>query len=286
MNEVFEIADQVTVLRDGEVVGNHRIEDLTEKRLVELMVGKVLDKMFPKHDAKIGEVILKVEDLYSGKIVRGVSFELRKGEVLGLTGLLGSGRTETVRCIFGIDNLDRGKITICGQLKKVTNPRKASALIPENRKEQGLVLEMNVSENICLGASELNFIRNKRNEENLATHFMKAFSIKCSGIRQVTKYLSGGNQQKVVISKWVARKPKILILDEPTRGIDVSAKAEVYSMIGQMVQEGLAVLLISSEIEEIMGLCDRVVVLYEGKVTGEIHRRFLRRKNSFICPWL
>jgi len=277
LNEIFEISDRATILRDGKLVGDYPIKELSEKRVVELMVGKVLDKLFPKHEAEIGEVILKVENLHRGADVKGVSFELRKGEILGLTGLLGSGRTEVVRCIFGIDKLDRGNIYINGVLTRINSPQEASqaglALVPENRKEQGLVLPMNISDNICMGSKELVLLRNKKNEENLCRRFVNAFNIQCTGVRHIIRDLSGGNQQKTVISKWVGRNPEILILDEPTRGIDVQAKAEVHTLIGRMVQKGMAVILISSEFDEIMGLCDRAIVLFEGQVVGEIERK-------------
>jgi ABC-type sugar transport system ATPase subunit len=277
LSEVFEVADRVTILRDGKVVGHYAIEELSEKRLVELLVGKKLDQLFPKHEAEIGEVVLKVDNLRRGKRVQGISFELRRGEILGLTGLLGSGRTEVVRCIFGIDKPEGGSIHIKGRLRRIADPVEASnaglALVPENRKEQGLVLQMHVADNICLGSKEVTLLRSKKREEGVASKFVKAFNIRCTHVRQVIKNLSGGNQQKTVISKWVSRNPEILILDEPTRGIDVSAKAEVHALIGQMVRNGVAVLLISSEFDEIMGLCDRAVVLYEGKVVGEIDRQ-------------
>ena len=277
LNEIFEISNRANILRDGKLVGDYPIQDLSVKRIVELMVGKVLDKLYPKHEAEIGGVILKVENLHRGKQVKGVSFELRKGEILGLTGLLGSGRTEVVRCIFGIDKLEQGNIYIHGVRKRINSPQEASkaglSLVPENRKEQGLVLPMNLSDNRCMGSKELVLLRNKKNEESLCQRFVNAFSIRCTGVKHIIQNLSGGNQQKTVISKWVARNPEILILDEPTRGIDVQAKAEVHTLIGRMVQKGMAVILISSEFDEIMGLCDRTVVLFEGQVVGEIERK-------------
>ena len=276
LNEIFEISDRATILRDGKLVGDYPIEELSEKRIVELMVGKILDRLFPKQEAEIGEVVLKVENLWGGKRVKGISFELHRGEILGLTGLLGSGRTEVVRCIFGIDKLERGDITINGVPVKIGSPREASlaglALVPEDRKEHGLVLQMNISDNICIGSESLVLMRNKKKEASLSKKFVEAFNIKCRSIRDIIQNLSGGNQQKAVISKWVARDPRILILDEPTRGIDVQAKAEVHTLIGLMVQKGMAVILISSESDEIMGLCDRTVVFFEGQVVGEIAR--------------
>ena len=277
LNEVFEISDRATILRDGRVVGDYGIRDLSERRIVELMVGRGLDKLFPKHEAEMGEVILKVENLHRGKQVKGIGFELRKGEILGLTGLLGSGRTEVVRCIFGIDKLERGNIYIHGVRTRISHPQDASraglALVPENRREQGLVLLMNLSDNICMGSKEILLLRTVKKEENFSRRFIDAFNIRCTGLKQVIKDLSGGNQQKAVISKWVCRNPEILILDEPTRGIDVQAKAEVHTLIGRMVQKGMAVILISSEFDEIMGLCDRAIVLFEGQVAGEIVRK-------------
>ena len=277
LKEIVEISDRATILRDGKLVGDYPIKDLSEKRIVELMVGKVLDKLFPKHETEIGEVVLKVENLHRGKHVKGVSFELRKGEILGLTGLLGSGRTEVVRCIFGIDKLERGNIYINGVLTRVNSPQDASkaglALVPENRKEQGLVLPMNLSDNVCMGSKEIFLVRSIRKEENVCQKFVSTFNIRCTGVKHIVRDLSGGNQQKTVTSKWVCRNPEILILDEPTRGIDVEAKAEIHALIGRMVQKGMAVILISSEFDEIMGLCDRTVVLFEGRVVGKIERK-------------
>ena len=220
--------------------------------------------------------------------IQDVSFELRKGEILGLTGLLGSGRTEVVRCFFGIDKLEEVSIYIKGRLTKIANPTDASnaglALVPENRKEQGLVLQLHVADNICLGSEAVRLLRSRKNEEGVASKLVKAFNIRCTHVRQVIKNLSGGNQQKAVISKWVSRNAEILILDEPTRGIDVSAKTEVHALIGEMVKNGLAVLLISSEFDEIMGLCDRAVVLYEGKVGGKLTGKTAPRKGSSPTP--
>lgn len=277
LNEIFEISSRTTILRDGKLVGDYPIEELSVGRIVELMVGRDLDKLFPKQEAVIGEVVLKVENLRRGKRVQGVSFELRKGEILGLTGLLGSGRTEVARCIFGIDKLEQGSVYVDGVLRKISSPREASraglSLVPEDRKEHGLVLTMNISDNICIGHETLSLLRNRKGEESLSKKFVDAFNIRCTSVRNIVRNLSGGNQQKAVVSRWLARNPKVLILDEPTRGIDVVAKAEVHALIGLMVQKGMSVILISSESDEIMGLCDRVVVLFEGQVVGGIERK-------------
>ncbi|MHB1315995.1 MAG: sugar ABC transporter ATP-binding protein [Christensenellales bacterium] len=276
LNEVYEIAERVTILKNGRLVGHYNIKDLSEKKMVELMIGGVLDSFYPKKTVPVGDVVLKVENIKSGHRVKDVSFNVRKGEIVGLTGLLGAGRTETARCIFGLDKYT-GNVYYYGNIRKFRNPKQAAnnrvALVPEDRKMYGLVLKMNITENICLGSKEIQFFRKKRTESQIACDNIKKLNIKCTSGKQKTLDLSGGNQQKVVISKWLLRNADIVILDEPTRGIDVEAKAEVHKLIGDIVEMGAAVILISSEFDEIMGLCDRAVVLFEGVVVGEVDRK-------------
>ena len=282
LGEVFEIADRATILKNGKLVGHYNISDLTEHKMVELMIGGILDSFYPKKIVPIGEVILKAENLKSGYRLKNISFDVHRGEIVGLTGLLGSGRTETARCIFGIDKYS-GNIYYDGILKKFRSPKQAAkehiALVPEDRKQQGLVLQMNITENICLGSKEVKFFRKKGKESRATEKNIRQLSIKCSSIKQKAMELSGGNQQKVVISKWLLRNADIIILDEPTRGIDVEAKAEVHKLVGDLVEMGAGVLLISSEFDEIMGLCDRAVVLYEGNVMGIVGKEDFSEKR-------
>ena len=276
LNEVFEIADRVTILKDGRLVGHYDINELNEQKMVELMIGKTLEVFFPKKKVDIGEVIFSIQNLSRGNKIKNVSFDLKKGEILGLTGLLGSGRTEIARCIFGIDHYDKGQILYKGKLIRFSTPKQAShagfALVPEDRKSLGLVLKMGIGDNICLASEFVKPWRQKEKEKEVTIEYINKLNIRCTGEKQKVMNLSGGNQQKVVIAKWLTRNSNVLILDEPTKGIDVSAKAEIHALIGDLVEAGTSVILISSEFDEIMGLCDRAVVLYEGEKTGEVDR--------------
>ncbi|MHB1313850.1 MAG: sugar ABC transporter ATP-binding protein [Christensenellales bacterium] len=276
LNEVFEIADRVTILKDGKLVGHYDIKELNVQRMVELMIGKTLEVYFPKKKVVIGDTVLSIKNLSRGNKIKNVSFDLKKGEILGLTGLLGSGRTEIARCIFGVDHYDEGQILYKGNVIRLLSPRQASdsgfGMVPEDRKMLGLVLKMSIGDNICLASRYVKPWRGRDKESDISNKYIKALNIRCTGEKQKVMNLSGGNQQKVVISKWLVRNSDILILDEPTKGIDVSAKAEVHALIGDLVESGASVILISSEFDEIMGLCDRAVVLYEGEKTGEVER--------------
>lgn len=275
--EVFEISERCTIMKDGQLVGDYPIEALTEKKMIALMTGKSLESIFHEHESVIGEVALKVEHLKRGNKIKDVSFEVRQGEILGLTGLIGAGRTEIARCIFGVDRFDSGTITCGGTVLKVRSPedaiRAGIAMVPENRKEEGLVLNMNVGENICLGSKVIKPIRQKSTEVKTAQEYIELLRVKCYSHKQKIMNLSGGNQQKAVISKCLLHNAKVLILDEPTRGIDVGSKSEIYALIGKLVQQNVAVILISSEFDEIQGLCDRAIVLYEGANMGELARK-------------
>jgi len=276
IKEIFEIADRASVMRDGKMIGTYPISELDQKKIVELMTSQSMSTFFPKQYGKIGETVFEVKHLKSGKMVKDVSFNLRKGEILGLTGLLGAGRTETARCIFGLDPNEGGEILLRGESVHFKTPRKATsyriALVPENRKEQGLVLKMNIAQNIILGSKVIQAFRSKKNELTVSRSYIDKLMIKCTGPEKVVEELSGGNQQKVVVAKWLLRNADILILDEPTRGIDVAAKAEIHKLISDLAVKGTSIIMISSELEEIMGMCDRAVVLYEGSVVGELER--------------
>ena len=277
LDEIFEIADRVTVLRDGGLVGTQPIGEFTRESMIEMMVGRKLDQEFPKVTAEIGEERLVVDGLVRGRHVRGVSFGVRRGEVLGLTGLVGAGRTETARIIFGADCREAGTITLDGKLLPLRSPREAVAagicLLPEDRKLQGLVLGQSVLKNFGLpnlaSFARWGFVNAKREAEALDAHVGK-LQIKLSSADQSAGTLSGGNQQKVVLAKWLERNAEVIIFDEPTRGIDVGAKYEIYQLINRLAAAGKAILMISSELPEVLGMSDRILVMHEGCVTGEI----------------
>ena len=277
LNEIFEIADRVTVLRDGEHVGTKPIGEFTRDSMIQLMVGRSLDQEFPKAAAELSEERLVVRGLSRGRRVREVSFGVRRGEVLGLTGLVGAGRTETARLIFGADRREAGIISLDGKTLRLRSPREAVTagicLLTEDRKTQGLVLGQSVRENFGLpnlaSFAWLGFIDQKREAEALEVHVGK-LQIKLSSADQSVGTLSGGNQQKVVLAKWLERNAEVIIFDEPTRGIDVGAKYEIYQLINRLAAAGKAILMISSELPEVLGMSDRILVMHEGRVTGEI----------------
>jgi ABC-type sugar transport system ATPase subunit len=277
LDEIFEIADRVVVLRDGELAGEDCIEAMTRQRMIELMVGRTIQNEFPKQSHVKQRIRLKVEDLARGSAVRNVSFDIREGEVLGLTGLIGAGRTETARLIFGADRADSGNILLDGKKLSIRSPRDAIGagicLLTEDRKGQGLVLDASVRENFALPnlqeLSCLGVMRSQLERDEFAKHIQQ-LKIKVSDQEQVTRNLSGGNQQKVVLAKWLQRNAEVLIFDEPTRGIDVGAKYEIYLLINELARQGKAILMISSELPEVLGMSDRILVMHEGRVTGEI----------------
>ena len=277
LNEIFEIADRVTVLRDGGHVGTKPIGEFTRDSMIKMMVGRSLDQEFPKAAAELGEERLVVHRLSRGRRVREVSFGVRRGEVLGLTGLVGAGRTETARLIFGADHPEGGTVKLDGKELRIRSPRDAVAagvcLLTEDRKAQGLVLGQSVRENFGLpnlpSFAWLGFIDQKREAKALDAHVDK-LRIKLTSPDQTAGTLSGGNQQKVVLAKWLERNAEVIIFDEPTRGIDVGAKYEIYHLINRLAATGKAILMISSELPEVLGMSDRILVMHEGRLTGEI----------------
>ncbi len=277
LDEVFAIADRAQVMRDGQGVGNFPIGQLSRDRLIELMVGRKLDQEFPKRAATIGAARLSVRHLSRGNKVRDVSFDVRRGEVLGLTGLIGAGRTETARLIFGADRAERGTVTLDDRPVDTRSPRGAIrsgvALLSEDRKTEGLVLSHSVRDNFGLPNlrkfSTAGFIHERR-ERAALDGYVRSLSIRISNPEQQAKKLSGGNQQKVVLAKWLERNADVVIFDEPTRGIDVGAKYEIYQLINQLAAEGKAILMISSELPEVLGMSDRILVMHNGRITGEI----------------
>ncbi len=277
LDEVFEIADDVTVLRDGEHIATHPIGELDRDRVIELMVGRSIDNEFPKHHHEVGDVRLRVSGLTRGRAVQRVSFDVRAGEVLGVTGLVGAGRTETVRMLFGADQCDAGIIELDGCRLRIRKPRDAIrqgiCLLTEDRKSQGLIAGLTVRENFGLpNLSELasmGFVNRKKERQALG-RFVDSLQIKIPHQEQLAKNLSGGNQQKVVLAKWLERNAEVVIFDEPTRGIDVGAKYEIYLLINDLAKAGKAIIMVSSELPEVLGMSDRIMVMHEGRVTGMI----------------
>jgi rhamnose transport system ATP-binding protein len=279
LEEVGAIADTVTVLRDGRHIATRPAAELPHGEIVRLMVGRSLDALFPKEEAEIGEVVLRAERLTRRGVFSNVSFELRRGEIVGLAGFVGSGRTEVARSIFGIDPLDGGRLWIDGRPFRPRSPRAALhrglAYLPEDRLQQGLVQPMSVSENVSMAVlPELtpSGVLRPRRERALARRFMEQLRIKAISPAQVVRSLSGGNQQKVVLAKWLAAEPRILLLDEPTHGVDVGTKADVHRTISHLAAAGLTILLISSELLEVLGMSDRVLVMREGRLVAELSR--------------
>jgi rhamnose transport system ATP-binding protein len=278
-DEIFRVADAYVCLRDGEMVGSGRIADASEAELVRLMVGRPIDQVFPKRDIAIGETVLEVEGLSNPTEFADISFKLRRGEILGFYGLVGAGRSEAAQCLFGMSRPTRGTVRLNGEPIVLDSPGAAIAAgicyVPEDRQQQGAFLPMSIRENITLAsiASHVKGLFLSRASEREATRKLgKRLDVRAANWEQQLAELSGGNQQKVVIAKWLAVKPKAIILDEPTKGIDVGSKAAVHDFIGELAEEGLAVMLISSELPEIMGLADRVVVMQEGRIVKTFDR--------------
>lgn len=275
MEEIFELCDRITVLRDGEYVGTENIAEIDLDHVVQMMIGRTIGERFPKRESHIGAEVLRVEGLTSGKLFKDVHFDVKAGEVLGVSGLMGAGRTEIMQALFGNIPLDAGKIYIDGKEVTIKNPRQAIAngigFITEDRKVEGLLLEKSIAENIHianLGKVSNGFVLNKDKQMALVKKGIEEFKVRCFGPEHECGNLSGGNQQKIVLAKWVYTDPKILILDEPTRGVDIGAKKEIYNIINQMAADGVAVIMVSSELPEVLGMSDRIAVVHEGKITG------------------
>lgn len=279
MDEIFRIADSVTVFRDGKFIDSRTAENFDQASLISMMVGRKLSDFFPESAAEKGAPVYTVQNLSRANCFRDVSFELHAGEILGISGLVGAGRTELARVLYGLDRPDAGQVWLHGEPMLPDSPQKAIkkgiGYVSEDRKSIGLITRMSVLQNMTLSSLEgyaaYGFI-NSEEEQNTAGKLARHLRIKCSGLSQRVETLSGGNQQKVAIARVLLSKPKIIILDEPTRGIDIGAKAEIYQLIRQLASEGLGVLLISSELPEIMGLSDRVLVLSQGRQTALLNK--------------
>jgi len=281
LNEIFTIADEVTVMRDGEYVDTKKIGELTRKDIISMMVGRELTQMFPKPEAEIGEPVLEVKNLSRAGKFKNISFNLRKGEILGVAGLMGAGRTEVMETLFGLYPPDAGEILIKGQKVDIKNPADAKknglAFITEDRKSTGLFLPHSVRDNIIAASLDRftvgGIFMNEKSVKGICEDQCKMLRIKTPSIDQKVKNLSGGNQQKVLLAKWLLTDADIIILDEPTRGIDVGAKSEIHSLMGELVKSGKAVIMISSELPEVLGMSDRIIIMHEGKLTGEVSRQ-------------
>jgi inositol transport system ATP-binding protein len=280
MDEVFAISDEVTVFRDGTWVATDKASNMDRDKLISLMVGRELNQLFPKVEAEIGDVILEVEGLNRGRLVKDVSFNVRRGEILGFAGLMGSGRSEVLETVFGIYPSESGTIKVNGKEVKIREPHQAIAaglgLLTEDRKKTGIMGVLSVRENMSVAAldrfSFMGFLRRPMIDRECEDQ-RQALALKTPSLEQQIQNLSGGNQQKVLLSRWLLTDPDILIIDEPTRGIDVGAKSEIHRLMGELAKQGKAIIMVSSEMPEILGMSDRVVVMCEGHLVGEVSRK-------------
>ncbi len=286
LNELYDITDRITVLRDGEYVGTVVTKETKRPQLISMMVGRDLSSYYTKTDNVVDEVVLKVTDLSDGNKVKCVNFDLKKGEILGIAGLVGAGRSETVECLFGLTPKRAGTIEFKGKEVSFKNPREAMAegfgLVPEDRKQEGLFLQSDVRFNTTINIVE-RFLRkllwNKQKENQIVSEKIDDMHIKVTGASQIVSKLSGGNQQKVLIARWLCCTESVLILDEPTRGVDVKTKAEIYALIDQLAKSGLSIIMVSSELPELINMSDRVMVMCNGYSTGILKRDELSQEN-------
>ncbi|MFI8089885.1 sugar ABC transporter ATP-binding protein [Streptomyces sp. NPDC086080] len=279
LEEIFELCQRVTTLRDGALISSEPLAGLSEDDLVRRMVGRDLDELYPKQATEVGEVALTVRRLTREGVFTDVSFDVRRGEIVGLAGLVGAGRSEIARAVFGVDRFDGGEVEVLGRKLKPGAPSLAMAaglaLVPEDRRAQGLVMDMSVERNIGLtgfAATTRGGLMSRRAERSRAVDWAVRLQVKYARVADAVGTLSGGNQQKVVLAKWLATQPRVLIVDEPTRGIDVGTKAEVHRLLSSLAAQGVAVLMISSDLPEILGMADRVLVMHEGRITAAIPR--------------
>ena len=279
MDEVFRIADDITVFRDGTIVKSMRAEDTNIDEVIALMVGRKMENVYPKEDLEIGEPLLEVKDLKSGQLFEDVTFHVNRGEIVGFAGLVGAGRTETMRCLFGLDPIDGGTVKVAGKeisIKKVSDATNAGmVMLSEDRRRYGIIPMRSVRDNASLSALEKFFYggrHHKQEEVDVVKKYFDKMSVKTPTLETPIKSLSGGNQQKVLLAKWMMRDPDVLILDEPTRGIDVGAKFEIYKLMTETAKAGKAVVMVSSELPELIGMCDRIYVMCEGHIAGELKR--------------
>lgn len=280
LEEIAEMADRVTVLRDGKHIRTAPIDDFSVDQIVSMMVGRDISDLFRKLDVPIGDPVLEVRNLSTTLALEDVSFTLHAGEILGIAGLVGAGRTELARAVFGADAISGGEVLLLGQPLQLRSPRdairSAIALVPEERKQQGLVVEQSINDNIGLPNLPRMFrhgIINTRKQAALSRRFVEQLAIRTPSIYQHVKFLSGGNQQRVVLAKWLATQPKVLILDEPTRGVDVAAKADIHDLMCQLAAQGVGIVMISSDMPEVLAMSDRILVMRRGRIAGEFSRQ-------------
>ena len=286
LDEIFSLCDRITVLKDGQYVTTVKASDIDKNKLVSYMIGRDLSTFFPSREPDIGEIVLSVENIRSGMAVEDISFNVREGEILGLSGLVGAGRTECVRAVLGIDKLDGGRVKLGGGPIRLKSTRdaysKGIGFLPEDRKNQGVLLRRPIYQNITISCmkvfAKLGFIRNSK-EQPIVDKYIKELAIKTASPRNNVESLSGGNQQKVAIAKMLAADTRVLFLDEPTRGVDVGAKIEIFKIINELVSRKYAVVMISSEMAEIIGMCDRAVIIREGRSVAELDKDQLTELN-------
>lgn len=291
LEEVFRLSDNITVLKDGSNVDTVPTKSIDKDKLINMMVGRDLTQLFPKREVKIGEEVLRVDNLNAGKCVKNVSFNVHAGEVLGFSGLVGAGRTETMRAIFGIDKKESGEIIYFGHKKDFKNPtdsiKNGFGFLPEDRKKQGLLLEQSIRINTTIASlhkftNAFGIISHKK-ERKYVTELLRSIATKYSSTEDFANSLSGGNQQKIALGKWVAADCKCIVFDEPTRGVDIGAKIEIYKLINTLAENGVAIILISSEMLEIIGMCDRVLVMRQGCIAGELEKEKIEENNLIRC---
>jgi ribose transport system ATP-binding protein len=291
MEEIYEVGDRITILRDGKFVHRCKLNEITREEIIHKMVGRELDKEFPKKFFQKGKEILRVENISRKGVVDNVSFSLYQGELLGFSGLVGAGRTELARLIFGADKKSSGKIYLEGKEVEINSPADAIkngiALLTEDRNKQGLILDMSVAQNVTLsnlaGIMKGLFIDRKK-EKDVVTEYSNDLNIRTPSIYQITRNLSGGNRQKVVLARWLFTNSKVVIFDEPTRGIDVGAKYEIYNLINNLLEKGIAVIMISSELPELLGMCDKIAVMHRGKIKDILdHKEATQEKIMLLA---
>lgn len=292
IKEIFAVCDSVTVLRDGKYVGTERIENIDNDKIVKMMVGRDIEDYYHHFDAEVGSTVLEVKNFSKATIFVNISFEVKKGEILGLAGLMGCGREEIAKSIYGLLGRDSGEMFIDGKKTNIKNTMDALkygiAFVTEDRKESGIFQEMTVKENTSINiikklSSLLGNYINVKKEKDLLVKYTKFMNMKYSNENQRLMYLSGGNQQKIVLARALAGETKILILLEPTRGIDVGAKAEIYNLLGELAKTGIAIIVISSEIPELISICKRILVVWQGKITGELSEEDINENNIMQC---
>jgi ABC-type sugar transport system ATPase subunit len=289
MDEIFQIADEITVLRDGAYINSWQAKDIDNSILIKNMVGRELNEVYPKVKVPIGETLLEVKDFSLKNKFENISFDVKKGEILGFAGLVGAGRTEIMNSLFGLTPPDTGEIRMDGKAITIKKPQDAIgygiAYVTEDRKNEGLILQMGVGQNITLASmKELQKLLIKAKEERkVILEQIKTLRVKVNHPKQLASSLSGGNQQKVVLAKWMMKNPRLLILDEPTRGIDVGAKAEIYKLMCEYVDKGNSIIMISSEMPEVMGMSDRIIVLSNGQFGGELCREEFKQEKIMSC---